>query len=301
MLSEKRKRKLILLFYLMPFLVFVLIFSYVPLLGWRYAFFEFTPGLAFGDLEFVGLRYFRVIFDGSTAFGSVMVNTLAISALGLIGSVVPVIFAIMISQMRSSKLSKAVQTICSVPNFISWILVYSIFFSLFSINDGIVNNVLMSLGVISQPTNVLGDAQNAWIIQAIISLWKTTGWSAIIYLAAIAGIDSEQYEAASIDGAGRFQKIIHITLPGLSSTYFVLLLLAIANILSNGFEQYWEFQNALTRERLEVLDTYVYRLGMLNMQYSFATAMGMFRSIISVILLTIANYASRLVRGQSIF
>ena len=300
MSKEKRRKKILLLLYLLPFLLFVMLFSYVPLFGWTYAFFDFSPGLPISQLKFVGLKYFALIFNGATDFVNVLVNTLAISLLGLVCSVAPVIFAIMVTQMRVRWLSKLVQTISSIPNFISWVLVYAIFFSMFSTNDGVVNQVLLNLHLIKEPVDVLGNVPNAWYVQTLVGIWKGTGWGAIIYLASIAGIDTELYDASDVDGANRRQKIIHITLPGIASTYLVLLLLAIANILSNGFEQYWVFQNALTREKLEVFDTYVYRLGMINMQYSFSTAMGIFKSVISVLLLTLANFVSKIIRGQSI-
>ena len=287
--------------HLLPFLIYVCIFSYVPLYGWIYSVFEYKPGMQLKDMAFVGMKYFSLIYDGSTNFLMVFRNTLVLSGLGLMCSVIPVIFAILLSQLRSGRFSKIIQTVTSLPNFISWVLVYAIFFSMFSVSDGVINQLLVSLGILKAPVNLLGDADKAWYVQTFIAMWKTTGWSAIIYLAAIAGIDQELYDAAAADGANRFQRIIHITVPGILPTYFVLLLLAIANILSNGFEQYWVFQNALTRDKLEVFDTYVYRLGMVNMQFSFSTAMGMFKTIVSIILLTAANFASKLLRGQGIF
>jgi len=298
--KEKRQKKILLLLYLFPFLLFTMIFSYAPLFGWTYAFFDFSPGMPLSQLKFVGLKFFALIFDGATDFVNVLTNTLAISTLGLLCSVVPVVFAIMVSQMRFRWLSKTVQTISSIPNFISWVLVYAIFFSMFSTNDGVVNQALLNLRLVKQPVDLLGNVPYAWYVQTMIGVWKGTGWGAIIYLASIAGIDTELYDAADVDGANRWHKIIHITLPGIASTYLVLLLLAIANILSNGFEQYWVFQNALTRDKLEVFDTYVYRLGMINMQYSFSTAMGIFKSIISILLLTFANFMSKIIRGYSI-
>jgi ABC-type polysaccharide transport system permease subunit len=163
------------------------------------------------------------------------------------------------------------------------------------------NKLLMGVGIISKPISILINVKAAWITQVVIAAWKGTGYSAIIYLAAISGIDQELYQAADVDGANGFQKILHVTLPGISSTYFVLLLLAISNMLSNGFEQYWLFGNSMTWDALEVLDTYVYRMGITNAEYSFATALGIFKTIVSILLLTIANTMSKLVREESIF
>jgi ABC-type polysaccharide transport system permease subunit len=155
--------------------------------------------------------------------------------------------------------------------------------------------------LIKTPTNILINANIAWFFQLGVSVWKSAGWSAIIYFAAISGIDPELYDAASVDGAGNLQKTFHITIPGLLPTYYVLLLLSIASMLSNGFEQYYIFQNALTVNRLEVLDTYIYKIGLTNLQFSLSTAMGIFKSVVSIILLTFANFSSKIIRGESIF
>ena len=298
--DKKYKKSWKLLFLLLPFIIFVVIFAYAPLFGWSYAFYEYVPGLKLSEMNFVGLKNFKSIFGGGSGFYSVMGNTLAISGLSLICTVIPVIFAIMVSQLKSVKFSKFVQSVTSIPNFISWVLVYAMAFALFSTDSGAINTALLSFGIIKEPIDVLGDVKNAWYIQTLISIWKGTGWGAIIYLAAIAGIDQELYEAAAVDGAHRFQKIIHITLPGIAPTYMVMLLLGIANLLGNGFDQFWVFQNALTREKLEVFDTYIYRLGMINSQYSFSTAMGIFKSGVSIALLLIANRMSKIVRGEAI-
>lgn len=300
-LNPRRTRQAQLLGLVFPFMAFTFVFSYVPLLGWSYAFVDFVPGLSMLKQEFVGFRFFTMIFDGASNLWPVLRNTLTLSFLGILMAPIPVVFAVLLTQVSSSKLSRFVQTVTSIPNFISWILVYAIFFSLFSTEDGIVNLMLMRLGVITMPINLLGNGEYAWFIQTGIGLWKSTGWGAIIYFAAIAGIDQELFEAAVIDGAGRWGKIVHIIVPGIAPTFFVLLLLSISNMLSNGFEQYYVFQNPLTMGKLEVLDTYVYRVGLLQGEIAFSTAMGMFKSIISIILLTFANRASKLIRGESIF
>lgn len=299
-LTGKKKKQIKLFLILLPFLAFVALFSYVPLFGWSYAFLKFNPGLKLSEMKWVGLDNFKALFKYTGALKTVMSNTLGISLLSLLTSVLPVILAIFISMLPGKKLNRVVQSVTTVPNFISWVLVYSIFFSLFAPDTGVVNQVLKSIGIINNPINLLGDVDNAWFIQVGIGIWKGLGWSAIVYLAAIAGIDQELYESAAIDGANRFWSTIHITLPGVASTYMVLLLLAIASILSNGFEQFWVFQNALTRDKLEVFDTYVYRLAMVNQQYSFSTAMGMMKSIVSIILLFCANLVSKKIRGESI-
>lgn len=300
-LKDKRKRQILLLVCLLPFLAMVALFSYVPLFGWGYAFINYKPGVSMLESTFVGLKYFRAIFSGTSDFWVVLRNTLCISLFNLACSVIPAVFAVMISQAALKKFSRVVQTLTSIPNFISWVIVYSMVFLILSSEDSPLNTLLLQLGIVEKPTNILIDVNAAWLVQVAIVVWKSTGYGAIIYLAAISGIDQELYNAAEVDGAGTLQKILHVTVPGIMPTYFVLLVLSISNMLSNGFEQYWLFGNGMTWDRLEVFDTYVYRMGIQNMEYSLATAMGMFKSIISVLLLSIANLMSKKIRQQSIF
>lgn len=299
--TEKRKNGLKMLLLILPFLIFIFIFSYLPLAGWWMAFFDYKLGAPFDKQKFAGLKYFQMMFSGVGTFPLVLRNTLVLSGLGLLCSPIPVIFAVMLSRVRKGKIAKVIQTVTSFPNFISWILVYALFFAMFNMNDGAVNMLLLKTHLISAPANVLGDVNGAWTFQTLLGIWKGTGWSAIIYIAGMSGIDQELYDAADVDGAGSFQKIIHITVPGILPTYFVLLILAIANILNNGFDQYWVFQNSLTMDKLNVLDTYIYRIGIGSLQYSFSTAMGMAKSLISILLLTFANRFSKIIRGSSIF
>ena len=300
-LTEKRKAQIKMLLIVLPFMIFVFIFSYLPLFGWSYAFMDYKPGVPFFKQEFVGLKYFRLMFSRVGYFPIALRNTLVLSGLGIIFSPVPMIFAIMLSRVSNNRISKTIQSVASFPNFISWVIVYSLFFALFNTNDGAVNNILLNLGFIDQPTNILANEKLAWYFQVAVDMWKGTGWNAIIYIAAMSGIDQELYDAADIDGAGSFQKTLYITVPELTPTYFVLLLLSISNMLSNGFEHYWVFQNPLVMDKLEVLDTYVYKVGIFNLQYSFSIAMGIFKSIISIFLLTFANMFSKKIRGSSIF
>ena len=300
-LTGRQLKKIRLVLLLLPFMVFVLIFNYAPLLGWSYAFVDFKPGVSVFDSDFVVLKYFQKIVANPRDFLNVMRNTLCISFLNICCSVLPAIFAIAISQLKNKKYAKMVQTGTSIPNFISWVLVYSIVFMLLSSESSALNNILMGLGLVKEPVNPLTNAKHAWLIQVAIGAWKTLGYNAIIYLSAITSIDQELYQAADVDGANTWQKIVHVTVPGLLSTFFVLLLLAISNMLSNGFDQYWLLGNGMTWDKLEVFDTYVYRMGIKNMEYSLATAMGIFKSVVSIILLSFANWASKRLRGESIF
>lgn len=288
----------------LPFLLLVLVFSYGPLFGWSYAFFDYRPGIPLSQENFVGFKWFATLFSSPVQRAEVvrvMTNTIVMSLLNIACSVLPVAFAVFLSEVRFPWYKKSVQVLTTLPNFISWVLVYSLFFALFNTSNGAVNQILLSLGLIEKPTNILINADLAWAFQICISVWKNSGWNAIIYFAAITGIDQELYDAADVDGAGTFQKILHVTVPGLMSTFFVLLLMSIANMLSNGFEQYYVFQNALTMNKLEVLDTYIYKIGLSNLQFSLSTAMGIFKSLVSIVLLTLANLASKAIRGESIF
>lgn len=294
----KRKRKeLSLLVMVLPALVLFLAFGYVPLFGWVYAFFDYTPGIPLSQSAFVGLKYIgQAITDGEVA--SVLKNTLAISLLNLVLGVIPVAFAIMLSEMKSKRYQKFIQTVTTLPNFISWILVYAFVYAIFS-NEGALNQLILLFNPNASTVSLLSNSDAAWYFQAAINLWKTAGWSAIIYLAAIAGIEQEQYEAAMVDGASRLQRIRHITIPGISETYLVLLLLSVAWMLSNGFDQFFVFVNPLVADKLDVLDYYVYRVGIQNSSYSFATAIGIFKTIISIVLLFVCNLIAKKVRGQS--
>lgn len=300
--SSQNGKKLFLM--ALPFIALVFVFSYLPLYGWVYAFYDFKPGFTLGNSTFVGLQWFKSILGNSVQRNEVvrvMRNTVAMSLLGIATSVLPVIFAVFLAEIKTPWYKKIIQIMTTLPNFISWVLVYSFAFTLFSTNNGFVNKLLMQLGLFEKPVNFLASSDNIWLKMCAWGIWKSLGWNAIIYLAAIAGIDQELYEAARIDGAGRFAMMWHITVPGIIETYFVLLLLSIANFINNGMEQYYVFQNAMNKNTIEVLDLYVYNVGLgSGNNFSFATAISMLKSLISVMLLFIANSLSRLVRGETI-
>lgn len=290
------KYKLFLLF--MPFILMIFVFSYLPLWGWRYAFFDYTAGQALSADNFVGFKWFTQLFQNSATKSDiirVLRNTLAMSFLGIGTSWLAMAFAIFLSEMKSHKFRRVVQTLTTIPNFISWVLVYAVAFAIFS-SDGFVNSIIFG----GEGPNYLMSANFTWLKMLAWGTWKGLGWSAIIYIAAIAGIDQQLYEAASIDGAGRFQRMWNITVPGLMPTYCVLLLLAVAGILSNGMDQYLVFDNANNRNAIEVLDLYVYKIGINKGQVPLATVVGMVKSIVSVTLLFGANRISKALRGESI-
>lgn len=297
--KTRSKKRYTLLFWVLPFMLLVLLFSYVPLFGWAIAFFEYKPGSSLSPETFVGLKYFIKFFTDSIDMARVMKNTLIFATLNLATCVLPMIFAIMLNEIKSRKYAKVVQSITTFPNFISWVIVYSLAFALFS-TEGVFNSIMMDLGLISKATNVLADAKAVYWFQTCMGIWKSLGWSSIVYLAAISGISQDLYEAAAVDGAGKFRQAIHITLPGIMETFIVLLLLSIGNFISVGFDQYFIFQNPVTLRNLEVLDLYVYRLGLINKNYSYSTAIGIVKSFISIAMIFGANLLAKRVRGASI-
>jgi len=286
-----------------PFLLLVFIFSYLPLYGWIYAFFEYRAGLKIFETKFIGFKYFLSLVNNPVTASEivrVLRNTFVMSFLGILTSWMPVAFAIFLSEMRSKKIRGIIQTLSTLPNFISWILVYSVVWSMFSVGDGFLNRLLLTLNLVDTEINFLASTEHVWLTMLGYQIWKGLGWSAIMYLAAITSIDQEQYEAATVDGAGRFRCIWHITVPGLMPTYFVLLLLSIANFINNGMEQYFVFQNPMNKAFIEVLDLYVYNKGMIGNNIPYATVVSMLKSIVSIVLLFTANKMSKSVRGESI-
>lgn len=298
--SSRQGKKMFLL--ILPFIILCFLFSYFPLHGWIYAFFDYKPPLKLSQSEFVGLQWFRMMFRNKAQLGQllqVMKNTFAMSFLGIGTSFLPVIFAIFLSEVKCKWFKNLVQTLTTLPNFISWVLVYSVAFSLFS-NSGMVNIVLQNIGIITQPIKFLDSDSHTWLMMLLWNTWKGLGWGSIMYLAAIAGVDQEQYEAARVDGANRFKLMRYVTLPALMPTFFVLLMLSVANFLTNGMDQYFVFQNSFNKEHIQVLDLYVYNIGMTGNSLSMATAISMLKSIISVALLVSVNFVSKKIRGESI-
>lgn len=302
-MTKKNTRQSRRLFYcIVPFVVLSFLFSYFPLHGWIYAFFDYKPPLSLSQCEFVGLKWFETLFANKTQVSQmiqVMKNTFAMSLLGILTSILPLGFAVFLNEVQCKWFKKLVQTLTTLPNFISWVLVYSVAFSLFT-DSGMVNTLLQNLGVITEPIKFLDSDAHTYLWMTLWNIWKGLGWGAIMYLAAIAGIDAELYEAARVDGANRFQLMKNITLPALMPTFFVLLMMAVANFLNNGMDQYYVFQNSFNKEHIQVLDLYVYNIGMTGSSLSLATAISMLKSIISVTLLMIVNFVSKKTRGESI-
>lgn len=287
--------------YILPFIVLVAVFSYYPLYGWFYAFFDYKPPRPLSVEDFVGLKWFKYLVDNPVRIRQTLIvirNTFAMSGLSILTSWLPMIFAVFLNEIKCMPFRKVVQTVTTLPNFISWVLVFSIAYSLFSSN-GMVNSFLMGIGAAQKPFLFLQSSEHVWLTMWLWYTWKGLGWSSIMYIAAISGIDEELYEAARVDGASRMQLIRYITIPSLLPTYTVLLMLSIANFLSNGMEQYYVFQNAFNKEAIQVLDLYVFNLAMGSGSYSVSTALSMLKSLISIGLLCGANALAKLLRGDS--
>ena len=292
-----------LFFMLLPCLIFVFLFSYLPLWGWSYSFFNYKPGKALLDCEFVGWDHFTRLFGNPVLRRQLIMvlrNTLAMAGLGVLFSPLTPVFAICMSELTNRRYRKIVQTLTTLPHFISWTIMYSLVFFMLNVNTGFINNLLVQTGVLDQPVNFLVSQDHVWLTMQGYGLWKGLGWGAIVYMAAIAGIDQELYEAAMIDGAGRLQRIWYITVPGLVETYFVLLIISFGNFLNTGMEQYYVFQNAMNQDYIQVLDLYVYNQGIKGGQVSYATAIGTMKSLIALVLFTFANILSKKVRGTSV-
>ena len=288
---------------MLPVILLSFIFAYLPIWGWRYAFFDYKPGGSIGPENFVGLKWFGSLFnDPATVSDLVRVlrNTLIMSGLGIATSWLPIAFAVLLAEIRSSKFQRAIQTLTTIPNFISWVLVYAIAICIFS-TDGFINSFLTNvLHQTGANTNYLQIADHTWLKMLLWGTWKGVGWGAIVYIAGIAGIDQQLYEAAKVDGANRYRCIWHITIPGLIPTYMVMLLMSIAGILSNGMEQYLVFENAMNKDVIEVLDLYVYHIGIGQNQIPLSTVVGISKSLVGITLLFAANGISKGIRGESI-
>jgi ABC-type polysaccharide transport system permease subunit len=226
-----------------------------------------------------------------------LTNAFIFSAIKYALLFVPPIFAILFNEIPTVRYRKIVQTMTTLPHFISWVIVYGLVYALFS-TEGVVNKALVTFGLPTQ--KVMTDRNAVYTFQSVLYLWKVLGWNSIIYVAAIAGIDPQLYEAASIDGAGHFKRALPITLPGILPTMLVLLLLGVANIISNGMDQYYLFQNPMNYNKIETLELYTYKQGMKLMDYSYASAVDIMKSVVSLTLLFVTNAIAKKIRGSAI-
>ncbi|MCM3746868.1 ABC transporter permease subunit [Paenibacillus pasadenensis] len=293
-----RKRWQLYLFMIIP-LLHITAFKYVPMFGNVIAFqdYSFERGL-FGS-DWIGFKYFKQFFDSPEALNTIR-NTILISLFTLICSFpVPILLAIMLNEIRSQGFKKIVQMVTYAPYFISTVVVVSMLMFLLSPHTGFVNPLLVKLGM--EPINFMGESQFFRPIYILSDIWQTAGYSAIIYIAALAGVNPESYEAARMDGATRLQKIRHIDLPWIMPTITILLILGAGSIMSIGFEKIFLMQNPMNTSVSEVIPTYVYKVGLLSANYSYSTAVGLFNSLVNMILILSVNYAARKISNNSLF
>jgi putative aldouronate transport system permease protein len=273
-----------------PLLIYKFVFSYVPLSGWLMAFQNYKLGIkSMFAQEWVGLKHFKYLFESARFLRDVR-NTLAMSFLNLItGYVCAIVLALLINEVRNLPFKKLVQNISYLPHFLSWIIVAGLVSMALSTEGGIINEVLVALGLIEKPVLFLANKDYFWWIVMFSNLWKEVGWSTIIYLAAMTAIDPTLYEAAIIDGANRYQKMWHITMPGIKPTIAILLIMSTGYLLEAGFEIQYFLGNGLVVEMSETIDIFVLRYGMQQGNYSLSTVASILKTIVSIILVTASN------------
>lgn len=293
-------RQKVLLIWAAVFVVYGFVFCYLPLAGWLMAFQNYKPKDGLFGSQFVGLAKFQQLFSDDTFLG-VIRNTLAMGVLNLVTTfVMAILFAILLNEVRTIWWKKTIQTISYLPHFLSWIIVTGILHDALS-TSGIVNELLVNLGIFETELNFFAYPKYFWGIVAFANVWKETGWNAIIYLAAITSIDPSLYEAASIDGAGRFAKIWNITLPGIRSTIMILLLMNVGNVLNAGFEVQYLLGNGLVQNVSQTIDIYVLKWGISQGDYAIGTAAGIFKSVVSIALIVAANMFAKRTGDDSLF
>ncbi|RXZ83016.1 sugar ABC transporter permease [Paenibacillaceae bacterium] len=279
---------------IIPALLFLFVFSYIPMYGVLMAFQDYNIFNGFFQSAWVGVKHFEMFFN-APEFWNVMRNTICISLLKLLfGFPAPIILALILNEVRHMVFKRVIQTISYLPHFLSWVVVTGFATSMLATDGGSLNVMLGQAGMIDEPVNFLSIPEYFWTIIVSANVWKEIGFGTIIYLAAIAGVDPHLYEAAALDGASRFRMMVLITVPSIMPVIIIFLILAIGNILNAGFDDLLLLgSNPVLREVSDVLDTYVYRVGILNNRYSYATAAGLFKAFISVGLLVFANQFAR--------
>jgi len=289
--------------------LFLVIFSYVPMFGIIMAFkdYKITSGVqGIFTSDWVGLKYFSE-FVNDYKFGDLVRNTLVISFLKIVFAFpIPILFAVMLNELRGMVFKRIVQTVSYLPHFISWVVVLGLAYVFFSAQDGIINTLLMTLNVIDKPLDVLTNPDKFWGLAVMSAIWKEAGWWTIIFLAAIAGINPAMYEAAQLDGAGRLKRIWHITLPGIQGAVIVVLVMSIGSLLGGGlvgsnFEQSFLLGNSVNSDTSEIVQTYAFKVGLAEGRFAYAAAIDLVQSVISVFLIFTSNYIAKKLSGQGLF
>ncbi len=275
-----------------PMFLYVLFFNYYPMYFWVTAFQDFKPGLGVAGSKWVGWKNFQWLFGRADFINSIR-NTLAMSVINLVfGTVSAVLLAILLNEVRNRKFKRTVQTVTYLPHFLSMVIVVGMAQNIFA-STGPINEMLKSLGMVKEPIFFLGEGKYFWWLVGIINVWKEVGWGTIIYISAMTSIDPCLYEAAAIDGAGRFQRILHVTLPGIKSTFVILLIMNIGHLMEAGFEIQYLLGSSVVMDWSQTIDIFVLKYGISKQQYGVATAAGMFKSIVAIILLLAANFTAK--------
>lgn len=283
---------------LLPGVILVFIFKYIPMSGLCIAFQDYSPVYGFFDQYWVGLDNFRYVFSMST-FPRVIYNTVFIALLKIIaGIIVPVAFALLLNEVRNTAYKRTLQTVVYLPHFISWVALAGIFLDVLSM-DGIINMALTKIGL--DPVYFLGDEKVFPYTMVVTDVWKTFGWNTIVYLAAITGVDPSLYEAAYLDGAGRVRQTIHVTLPTILPIVILMTILSMGNVLRAGFDQIFNLYSPLVYSTGDIIDTFVYRMGILSAQFGPATAVGLFQSVISFVLIMGGYWLADKLAGYRVF
>lgn len=285
----------------LPAVIWILLFSYVPMYGLIIVFQDYTPFQGFIHSPWVGFDNFRELFADPT-FRESLSNTFKMSIAKLVfGFPAPIILALLLNELVFKRFKRIVQSLTYLPYFVSWVLVVGFMYTLLDPDTGVITKLLVRLGLIENGTMLMGDAHAFLALAVITEVWKNIGWNSIIYLAAIAGIDPQLYEAAVVDGANRFQRVWHITLPSLKPTIIILLILSIGGLVSANFDQLFLMQNSMTQDAANVLAVYSYKMGLVSGRFSYGTAVGLFQSLVAFILMYVANYTSRKITKESLF
>lgn len=295
--TDFRKNWLIYLM-LVPVIVYLLIFCYAPMYGVVIAFKDFKPRLGIMGSEWVGLKYFKE-FVGSVFFGRTLKNTLMLSGLNLLfGFCAPIVFAILLNEVRNLRFKKMVQTVTYLPHFITTVIIASLIL-IFTDSDGFITQIVNS--ITGHEGSLIGDKHMFRPIYVVSDIWQSFGWGSIVYLAAIMGINPELYEAARIDGANKFKQIIHVTIPGMLPIIVIMFIMAVGGLMNVGWEKAFLLQSPVTYDTSDIISTFVYRKGFEDMNYSYSAAVGLFNSMINLILLIGANKMSRRVNGSGLW
>jgi len=286
---QKLMRQKQLFFMVFPVICYVILFTYVPIWGWTMAFQNYKPRFSFGEQEWVGIEWFKFLF-ADPVFHRTIRNTLAMSFINIVlGFTTAIGLSLLLNEVKKILFKRIIQTISYLPHFLSMVIVCGLVQTMLSTDNGAINNVFVALGIIKEPIMWFSDPKYFWGIVGATYVWKDVGWNTIIYLAAISGIDPTLYEAAEIDGCNRYQKMWRITLPCIKPTIIILLIMSIGRILDAGFEMQYLLRNGLIMDVSDTIDIYVLNFGISLSNYSLATAAGMFKNIVNITLIFIAN------------